>query len=370
LTPPNRRRLGVLVGIALLLPTLGAASAAGSPIDDKKAEAARLQAQLDRQGERISVLDEQYNQATLQLQQTQASTARAQADLRAADERFGIVRARMSQAAVDAYMHGGNTRMIEQLVRTNGKDLPIRQQYVQTAAADQRAALDDLRAARQDLDARRSQLERNQRDAKTASDKLAGDRAAVERAVASQQALLGQVKGDLATLIAQQQATQAAAARARAASDLAARQAASDRPTRGPAGKATSAPPKVPSGPPPPVGKGAGAAIGAARSQIGKPYQWGAAGPDSYDCSGLVMWSWAHGGVSLSHSTYAQWDQTTHVAISAMQPGDILFFGSDLHHNALYSGGGMMIEAPHTGAYVREVPVRTSDLYGVGRVSG
>ena len=362
MTPRNRRRLGVLVGIALLVPLLGAASAASSPIDDKKAAAARLQQQLDQQDQRIEALDEQYNQAQLGMQSSQAALAKARADSDAANARFATVRARMSDAAVNAYMQGGNTRMLDELIRGSGNDLALRQQYVKTAAADDTQALDTLRAARQDLDTERAKLQQRQSDAKNAADKVASDRAAVQKAVGSEQALLSQVKGELATLLAQQQAAEQAAARARIASELASRQAPAIKPAR-------NGPPP-PTGPPPPVGKGAGAAIAAARSQIGKPYQWGAAGPDSYDCSGLVMWAWAHGGVSLSHSTYAQWDETTHVAPSAMQPGDILFFGSDLHHNALYAGGGTMIEAPHTGAFVREVPLRTADLYGVGRVSG
>src|SRR5205807_8980515 len=85
LTPRNQRRLGVLVGITLLLSLLGAASAAGSPIQDKQAEAARIQAQLDSQGNKISQLDEQYNRAQMNVASTQATYAKAQADLAAAN---------------------------------------------------------------------------------------------------------------------------------------------------------------------------------------------------------------------------------------------------------------------------------------------
>jgi len=347
----------VLVGIALLPPILGAASAASSPIDDKKAQAARLQQQIDQQGERISVLDEQYNRAHLKLQQTQASLSKAQADLASADARFNQVRSRLSQAAVTAYTHGGNTRMVDELVRSDGRDLPVRRQYVETAAADERQALDDLKAARQDLDALRSKLQRNQKDAKAANDKLGADRSALEGAVAGQQALLGQVKGELATLIVQKQAADEAAARARATAELAARQAAAARPSRSSS---------VPLGPAPPVGHGASAAVATAEAQIGKPYVYGAAGPDSFDCSGLTMYAWQAGGVSLSHSSQAQYSETTHVSAADMQPGDLLFYYSDIHHVAMYVGGGMMVEAPHTGANVREVPVRDGYI-GVGR---
>ena len=109
------------------------------------------------------------------------------------------------------------------------------------------------------------------------------------------------------------------------------------------------------------------AAVAEAQRQIGKPYQWGAAGPDSFDCSGLTMWAWGHAGVSLPHYTKAQYDATTHISISDLQPGDLVFFGSDFHHMGLYVGGGQMIEAPHTGANVRYASIYRSDLIAASR---
>jgi cell wall-associated NlpC family hydrolase len=352
----------VLVGIALLLPLLGAASAAGSPIQDKQAEAARLQRQLDAQGERISQLDEQYNRAQMNVSSTQGALAKAHADLAAANQRFAQVRGRMSQTAVNAYMHGGNTSMVEQLVKSNGTDLAVRKQYVEAAAADQRSALDELKAARQDLESNQARLSASAKNAKDAASQLGAQKAAIDQAIAAQQATLGKVKGDLVGLVAQEQARQAADAARRAQADLA--RAAAAKPSRGPAG--SKAP--VPLGPPPPVGHGASAAVATARAQIGKPYVYGAAGPDSFDCSGLTMYAWRAGGVSLPHSSQSQYAGSTHIPISQLQPGDLLFFYSDIHHVAMYSGGGMMIEAAHTGTNVREVPMRTSDLVGAGRV--
>ena len=356
MTPRNQRRLGVLVGITLLLSLLGAASAAGSPIQDKQAEAARIQAQLDAQGNRISQLDEQYNRAQMNVASTQAGYAKAQADLAAANARFSQVKSQMSQTAVNAYMHGGNTSMIEQLVKSDGKDLAVRKTYVETAAADQRSALDELRAARQDLEAQRSKLSASANSAKTAASNLASQKSAIDQAIAAQQATLGKVKGDIAQLIAQQQARAAADSQRRARDALSRASAAPTR--KGPA---------IPAGPPPPVGHGAAAAVATAEAQIGKPYVYGAAGPDSFDCSGLTMYSWRAGGVSLSHSSQSQYSETTHIPISAVQPGDLLFYYSDLHHVGMYVGGGMMVEAPHTGANVREVPMRLDSLVGAGR---
>jgi cell wall-associated NlpC family hydrolase len=95
-------------------------------------------------------------------------------------------------------------------------------------------------------------------------------------------------------------------------------------------------------------------AVQAAASQIGKPYRWGAAGPGSYDCSGLTMWAWSHAGVSLPHSSRAQYASLPHVPMSQLAPGDLVFRGSPIHHVGIYKGGGVVIAAPHTGQNVRE----------------
>lgn len=111
----------------------------------------------------------------------------------------------------------------------------------------------------------------------------------------------------------------------------------------------------------------AGIAVNAALSQVGKPYQWGAAGPDSYDCSGLTMWAWAQAGVSLPHNSGMQYGSLPHVSTASLQPGDLLFYGSPIHHVGMYIGSGQMVEAPYSGAFVRVVSWERSDLVGAAR---
>ena len=105
----------------------------------------------------------------------------------------------------------------------------------------------------------------------------------------------------------------------------------------------------------------------AALSHVGKPYQWGASGPNSYDCSGLTLWAWAQAGVSLPHSSGMQYGATQRVSSSDWQPGDLLFFGSPIHHVAMYIGNGQLVEAPYTGASVRVTSAYRSDYVGAGR---
>jgi cell wall-associated NlpC family hydrolase len=103
-----------------------------------------------------------------------------------------------------------------------------------------------------------------------------------------------------------------------------------------------------------------------ARSQLGKPYAFGAAGPATYDCSGLTMMAWRAAGVSLDHYAADQYAYTAHIPIANLQPGDLVFFGSDLHHVGIYVGGGMMIDAPHTGTVVRYDSIFWPDLQPFG----
>jgi cell wall-associated NlpC family hydrolase len=96
----------------------------------------------------------------------------------------------------------------------------------------------------------------------------------------------------------------------------------------------------------------AAVAVKFAYAQLGKPYVYGAAGPSSFDCSGLTMRAWGAAGVALPHNAAAQQAMTSSVSLSSMEPGDLVFFGSPAYHVGIYVGGGQMIAAPHTGAVV------------------
>jgi len=123
-----------------------------------------------------------------------------------------------------------------------------------------------------------------------------------------------------------------------------------------------------PGGPPPALNGNAQAAIDAAYSVIGVPYQFAGSSPESgFDCSGLTMWAWSHAGVSLPHSSEMQYAVLPHVAQSDLQPGDLVFFYSPIHHVGIYVGGGQMIDAPHTGTVVQMRPVEWSVYVGAAR---
>lgn len=102
-------------------------------------------------------------------------------------------------------------------------------------------------------------------------------------------------------------------------------------------------------------------------AQLGKPYQWGAAGPDSYDCSGLTQQAWAAAGVSLTHYTGAQWNEGRAVSRANAIPGDLVFFYSDLSHMGLYIGNGLMVHAPRAGEVVQMRSIDIMPIAGFRR---
>lgn len=141
---------------------------------------------------------------------------------------------------------------------------------------------------------------------------------------------------------------------------------------------APTPPPTTPPPPPPTdrYGLGTGSARGSAGQgqaavawalqQVGKPYGWGASGPDSFDCSGLTSQAWRAAGLSLTRTSRSQFIEVRKIAYGDMRPGDLIFYGSNtadpqsIHHVAMYVGGGQMVEAPRPGVSVRVTAVRWS----------
>jgi cell wall-associated NlpC family hydrolase len=118
----------------------------------------------------------------------------------------------------------------------------------------------------------------------------------------------------------------------------------------------------------------AGDVIKAALAKRGDPYRWGADGPGAFDCSGLVQYAYAKAGISMPHSSAAQYQRGTPVARGAWKPGDLLFYGSGpsaIHHVAIYVGNGEVVHAPNAGEPVKVVPAPNgagSDYYGAKRI--
>jgi peptidoglycan DL-endopeptidase CwlO len=107
-----------------------------------------------------------------------------------------------------------------------------------------------------------------------------------------------------------------------------------------------------------------------ALTRRGDPYVWGGAGPNDFDCSGLVMWAYGKVGISLPHFTGDQWNSGEHISRSQLEPGDLVFFFPDISHVGLYVGDGLMLDAPTFGQPVQIQPVFWSAYVGAVRIVG
>jgi len=115
------------------------------------------------------------------------------------------------------------------------------------------------------------------------------------------------------------------------------------------------------------VSNAARTAIRTACGKVGRPYVWGATGPNSFDCSGLTQYAYKAAGIYLTHFTGAQWKEGKPISRDEARPGDLVFFYSDLHHVGLYLGGGLMVHAPRTGKPVQVSQISYQPVAGFRR---
>ncbi|MEW2303900.1 NlpC/P60 family protein [Streptomyces sp. NPDC006655] len=101
--------------------------------------------------------------------------------------------------------------------------------------------------------------------------------------------------------------------------------------------------------------------------QLGKPYQWGAAGPTSYDCSGLTSQAWGHAGTRIPRTSQEQWAHLPHVPLNRLRPGDLVVYFPEASHVALYLGDGKVVQAPRPGARIKISPIAANPILGAVR---
>jgi cell wall-associated NlpC family hydrolase len=352
----NSLRIPVaVVSATLLLGALAPLRASGTTLNDKKAQAQQLEAQINSNGDRIAALGEQYNGAVLEYQNAQARVEQAKQHLATAEAEQSRLSALV--AARGAVLYTGAQDPASFFPDTNIKsfnELGARAKYGEIATGNDEQLIANLERAKQDLEVQRKQFDNEVAAAAKKRDEIAAARDQVQQANQREQELLSQVNGEIATLIAQEKAREAAALRASLAAIANGSSDSSSGGSRVPASSVGSD--TIPSLPAP--SPRAAAAIAFAEAQLGKPYQYAATGPNSYDCSGLTMMAWAAAGVSMPHYSGAQYAMFPHVPLDQLEPGDLIFWGpGGSEHVAMYVGGGLQIAATHTGDYVRIQPV-------------
>ncbi|HKH55651.1 MAG TPA: C40 family peptidase, partial [Propionibacteriaceae bacterium] len=216
----------------------------------------------------------------------------------------------------------------------------------------------DLAELEESTEADLAALEEQEKELKTL-------RAASEKKISESKAVLARLSAEERRRIAEEK--RKAAAEAREEAERASEQSTSTRSTSTSRSN-TSARSNTQESAPASTGSGRGAtALAFAKAQLGKPYQFASAGPDSYDCSGLTSASWKAAGVTLPRTSQAQFGVGRAVSKSELAPGDLVFFYSGLSHVGLYAGNGMLIHAPHPGSSVEYIKMSYMPYAGARR---
>lgn len=324
MSPMRRRRLAVLALLtaACLLPT---------PAVDAAPANSNYQSEIDRLSQQISNLDEDYNDARIKLSKTDRQIRDLGVAKEDADRQLGILRKKASARAAAAYRTGMPDILLVLFGSDSITDFNKRMGVASRVGDWESGVMTDLEIANNRSELQAQNLRKELTRARALSNSIAQKRAALKTRIDQQKRLLDQ-----------QRAREGASRRGSA--DSLARSRENNLPA-----------PALPSS------GNVRNVLSAAYSQIGKPYAWGAGGPGSFDCSGFTSYAWRAAGVSLPHSSRAQYAATKRVARSDLQPGDLLFFGSPIHHVGIYVGGNRMIDS---STYGHPVGIRSLDRRG------
>jgi peptidoglycan DL-endopeptidase CwlO len=334
--PRARARALAVLATAVTLAGAGAlAPTAATAAPGTAAEAAEL---VEQNAQRLTAVNEQVRQAELTVEQQQEQAAAAAA---AADE---------AQVAM--------TALQPQLSAIAATGFTGRQSRVAAFLTSESA--DDLVQQMTTLDVIASHTETVVAAADAAQERAATARQEAERAAAQAEAGLAELEEQKAEL--QRQAEEHEAAFAELSAEEQARVTLS---VAGPT-LATPDTAELPVAP----GSAAATAISVALSKVGSPYEWGASGPDSFDCSGLTSYAYAAAGIMLPHSSEAQSGVGRPVGRGELQPGDLVFFFSPIGHVGLYIGNGMMVHARDYGSPVAVTSVDMAGYVGATRPLG
>ena len=318
------------------------------PLATARSQAAQVNAELQSDGARLDALSQQYEAAQArvsgllgQISQDQAAISQDQAQV-AADQ------ANLRQQALDAYMAGSSDSGLSSIFGAGGEQAAVTNEYKTLATGSLTNAVDGLNLAQAHLAQQQAQLQSTETQAQAALDEVAASRRSAEATMASQQGALRSLNGRIASLAAQQRAAAEAAAYQAYLARVGAAQSYGNVPAAG----------------------GANTAVRAAESQIGVPYEWGGESPgQGFDCSGLTQWSWRQAGVGIPRTADDQYHSVAWVSLADMQPGDLVFWGSNgyAEHVAIYIGNGDVVHAPSSGQTVRVQAIWANGLLGAGR---
>jgi cell wall-associated NlpC family hydrolase len=289
-----------------------------------------VKSKVDSLYSQAETASERYNQARADMHKARVRLKALQADLDRQQAKVEAIRAQVANAVVAQYQ-GQALSSTTQVLLSEDQDKFLDQLSTVSQYNDERAQMmADFAVQAKQLEMRKQAAERELAQIAQTKQQLAEDKAEIDKKAAAAKALLGRLQD-----------------RAAAASRSTER-------------TAVALPNVAASG-------RAGAAVDYALAQVGDAYVYGAAGPSAYDCSGLTMMAWAQAGVSLPHSSSGQMSYGTPVSSSDLQPGDLVFYYSPVHHVGMYIGNGKIVHAANPSAGVEISPVFSMPYSGAVR---
>ena len=348
---PARRAAAILVGVVgILLSAFSVVPAQAAPAT--AAEAGRLMAARSHD---LEVLTEKFDAARVRLAQEERLARSATAKMKSAYAVLGVAQNQVRGIARSAYTGGGNNAFATMMTSKNATDFVDRMTTLQTIAGHQDVILQTAVTASTAATQAQAAAHNAAVAARAQYNTLARQQASIKKQVAAFQA-------DFNRLSAAEKQAAVAAADSGGAAGAGTRASRADR---------AASPALAPSGPVVASSQAAQIAVDTALAQRGKPYVWAAAGPDSFDCSGLVEYAYGAAGVGLPHSSFMQSQMGRAVSRSQLRPGDLVFFYSPVSHVGIYIGNGQMVHAPTTGDVVKISNIDVMGYFaGARRIAG
>jgi cell wall-associated NlpC family hydrolase len=288
-------------------------------------------------------------------------------EIAAKQTELGGVQGQMSDLAIEAFVGGGRGGSISGLLAPGGgPNESVQRQYLTEIALNVGlASSDQLDALITDLDDLQGRLERDRADAEDLAARITQDEVTTQNEIDKLVALNSKAERELGQAISAERARRAAAAAVAAREE--AEQITGGGGGGGNGGGGSNPEPFDPGSVPPSSSRGA-IAVAAAKSQVGVRYiKYMSREGVGFDCSGLTAWAWGQAGVSIPHQSRQQFNTTARVPIAYIEPGDLIYFYSPITHVGIYIGGGMMVDAPGPGRFVRYAAVTFSKVVGVSR---
>ena len=339
----RRKAQAFVVGIAALCVAAGANADPGN-VSSKQAQAQQVLAQIDQIDQSLGVAVEQYNLANVQLHRIEGDLRENRKQLTLARANLKIAQKSLAARLVRAYTSTEDTSTLALVLgSTSFEDLLNRVETINSTSSQDANIVRQVAQSRKEIQRHRTELSNAHSEQQRIVAAKAAQRQHIESQLTQRRQLLSSIKSEIQRIKAAEAAQQrrlAASAQARTAAQPVVSVSGVGVGASTPEGS-TIAPPNT-----------HGGVVGVAMHYLGVPYVWGGASPRGFDCSGLVMYAFAQMGISLPHSSYAQFGMGTPVSISQLQAGDLVFF-SGASHVGIYIGGGQFIHAPHTGDVVK-----------------